>query len=66
MAKPTTVMMANGWYFDLPGLISPHFQTLEGINRKTGTTEIVDGGTNIKYQFSDQIIEFGQITGKST
>jgi hypothetical protein len=62
MSRPTTVFMANGWYFDMPGLVTPRFQTLEGINRKTGTTDIVDGGDNIKYQFSDQIQEFGQIT----
>jgi len=39
----------------------PHFQTLSGLSKKTGTIDIVDGGTNIKYKFNSQIIDFGQI-----
>lgn len=47
---------------ELPGLVSPHFETLEGLSLKTGIVDIVDAGTNIKYKFNDQIIDFGQIT----
>lgn len=60
--KPTDQYVANGWYLDLPGLVSPHFETLEGLSRKTGTVDIVDAGTNIRFKFSDQIIDFGAIT----
>lgn len=60
--RPNTAYVVNGWYFELPGLISPHFETLSGLNKKTGTVEIVDGGTNVKYKFASQIIDFGQIT----
>lgn len=62
---PTGAVTNNGWYLTLfsnPQLVSPHFNTLSGLSKKTGTIEIVDGGTNIKYKFSSQIIDFGQIT----
>lgn len=60
--RPTALFVVNGWYLELPGLVSPHFQTLSGLSKKTGRTEIVDAGTNIKFKFNDQIIDFGEIT----
>lgn len=60
--RPTGAYVVNGWYLELPGLVSPHFQTLSGLSKKTGTVEVVDGGTGIKYKFTDQILDFGQIT----
>ena len=60
--KPTDLFVVNGWYLELPGLVSPHFETLEGLSKKTGKVEIVDAGTNIKYKFSSQIKDFGAIT----
>lgn len=60
--KPSAQYVVNGWYFMLPGLTSPHFETLAGLNKKTGSVSIVDGGSNITYKFSDQIKDFGQIT----
>ena len=59
--KPKNVYVVNGWYLELPGLISPKFETLSGLSKKTGTVEVVDAGTNVKYKFSSQIIDFGQI-----
>lgn len=60
--KPQALYVSNGWYLEIPGLISPHFETLEGLSKKTGTVDIVDAGTNIKYKFNSQIIDFGEIT----
>ena len=61
-AKPTDALTANHFYFEVPGLISPHFQKLEGISKKSGEVVIVDGSTNIKHKFSSQLKEFGDIT----
>lgn len=60
--RPIGAFVVNGWYLELPGLVSPHFQTLSGLSKKTGIVEVVDGGTGIKYKFADQILDFGQIT----
>lgn len=60
--KPTALYVTNGWYLELPGLVSPKFETLSGLKKSTGQVEIVDAGTNIKYKFSGQILDFGQIT----
>lgn len=60
--KPIALYTVNGWTLELPGLVSPHFETLSGLSKKTGTMTIVDGGTNVKFKFSDQIKDFGQIT----
>jgi len=64
--KPTALYVVNGWYIELPGLVSPHFERLSGLSKKTGTVEIVDAGTNIKYKFNGQIIDFGTITLERT
>jgi hypothetical protein len=60
--KPTDAYITGHWYFDIPGLVSPHFQNLEGINRETGEVTVVDGKTNITHKFSAQIKKFGDIT----
>ena len=60
--KPKALYVTNGWYLELPGLVSPHFETLSGLSKRTGTVEIVDAGTNIRYKFGGQIIDFGAIT----
>jgi hypothetical protein len=60
--KPTDLLVANGWYLELPGIVSPHFETLSGLSKTTGRVEIVDAGTNIRYNFPSQILSFGEIT----
>jgi hypothetical protein len=71
MGKPKTpidLYVTNGWYIEIPsfasfpGLQSPHFQTLEGLGIDSGTVDIVDAGTNIKYKFPTQILDFTEIT----
>lgn len=62
MIKPTDALVTNGWYFEIPGLVSPHFNSLAGIERKSGEVVVVDGTTNIMHKFSDQLKEFGDIT----
>lgn len=59
--KPTDLLTNNGWYFEIAGLVSPHFHTLEGIEKKSGQIFIVDGATNIKHKFSNQIKDFNDI-----
>ena len=61
--RPTDLYVTNGWYLDMAGyLVSPHFETLEGIQRVSNKVEIVDAGTNKKYKFGTQIQDFGQMT----
>lgn len=65
MAKPTRpkdLYVQNGWYLEFPGLISPHFETLEGLGRTSNTVQIVDGGTNKIHKFGTQIIDFTDMT----
>jgi len=59
--KPRAAFVTNGWYLELPGLVSPRFETFSGLTKKSGTVEVVDAGTNIKYKFSSQIMDFGTI-----
>lgn len=58
---PTNLFTANNWYFELQGLVSPHFQTLEGISLTSGEISVVDGATNIRHKFSNQLKDFGDI-----
>lgn len=60
--KPTDLYVQNGWYLEIPGIESPHFETLEGLGRAGNSVEIVDGGTNKKHKFSSQIIDFTDMT----
>lgn len=60
--KPTDALTANHFYFEVPGLISPHFHKLEGISKKSGEVFIVDGSSNVKHKFSSQLKDFGDIT----
>lgn len=60
--RPQDLFVTNGWYLELAGLISPHFETLEGIQRHSNKVSIVDAGSNKKYQFGTQIMDFGEMT----
>lgn len=65
MAKPkspTDLFVTNGWWIEMPGLVSPHFQTLDGSGSNSGTVDIVDAGTNIKFKFSSQVLDFQEMT----
>lgn len=59
--RPSDLYTNNHWYFEIPGLVSPHFHTLEGIEQKSGEVFIVDGSTNIKHKFSSQLKEYSDI-----
>jgi len=63
---PTDAMVVNGWYLDLSEIsdigINALFQTLEGVSRSNGTVEVVDAGTNKKLKFSDQLIDYSEMT----
>jgi len=60
--KPTSLYVTNGWYLEIPGLVSPHFETMEGVTKEGGTVSIIDGGRNREYKFSDQIMKIGDVT----
>lgn len=60
--RPTNLFTTNNWYFELPGFVSPHFSTLEGISKTSGEVSIVDGGTNVRHKFSSQIRDYGDIS----
>lgn len=65
MLKPRDAYMANGWYLDIPipGIgADAIFETLEGVGKSGGTVSIVDAGTNRKIKFSDQLVEFSEMT----
>ena len=63
--KPQDVYVANGWYLNIPvpGIMSDAiFETLEGMQKQSGTVETVDAGTNRKYKFSTQMTDYGEMT----
>lgn len=61
--KPLDLFVTNGWYLEgVPGLISPHFETLDGVQKSSNSVDIVDAGSNRKYKFGTQIIDFGDMT----
>lgn len=63
--KPQDIYVANGWYLNIPvpGIMSDAiFETLEGMQKKSGTVETVDAGTNRKYKFSTQLTDYGEMT----
>ena len=63
--KPQDVYVANGWYLNIPvaGINSDGlFETLEGMGKSSGVVEVVDAGTNKKYKFTDQLIDYSEMT----
>jgi hypothetical protein len=65
MARPRTpndLYVVNGWWLEAPTLVSPHFQTFDGLGINTNTVDVVDAGTNIKYKFSGQIMDAQEMT----
>lgn len=60
--KPQDLYVNNGWYVELPGLVSPHFETLSGLQKITNNVDIVDAGTNNKFRFTGQIVDYGELT----
>jgi len=59
---PNDLYVTNGWWLEVAGLTAPHFTTFEGIGITTGTTSIVDGGSNIEYNFAGQILKTKEMT----
>jgi len=59
---PTDAIPVNGWVMELPGMVNPHITKLQGLNRKTGSIEVIDGGSNRKFFFSDGVLEHGPLT----
>ena len=63
--KPQDVYVVNGWYLNIPvpGIMSDGlFETLEGMQKSSGTVDVVDAGTNRKYKFTDQLVDYGEMT----
>lgn len=63
--RPQDIYVVNGWYLNIPvaGIQSDGlFETLEGMQKSSGTVEVVDAGTNRKYKFTDQLVDYGEMT----
>lgn len=63
--RPQDVYVANGWYLNIPvpGIMSDGiFETLEGMQKQSGSVEVVDAGTNKKHKFSTQLVDYGEMT----
>ena len=63
--KPVDAYVVNGWYLNIPiaGIMNNgHFETINGIGKQTGTIEVVDAGTNRKFKFGDQLVDFTEMT----
>jgi hypothetical protein len=63
--KPQDLYVVNGWYLEIPvpGIGSDGiFETLEGMQKQSGSVEIVDAGSNRKFRFGDQLTDFGEMT----
>lgn len=63
--KPQDVYVTNGWYLSIPyaGINNDGiFETLDGMGKESGVVEVVDAGTNTKYKFSDQMVDYTNMT----
>lgn len=63
--KPQDAYVANGWYLNIPvaGIMQNGlFETLEGMGMQSGEVQIVDAGTNRKIKFTDQLVDFTDMT----
>ena len=63
--KPRDLYVVNGWYLNIPiaGIMSKGlFESINGIGKQTGTVDIVDAGSNRKFKFGDQIVDFTEMT----
>lgn len=63
--RPQDVYVVNGWYLDIPvpGIgTNGIFETLEGMGKSTGVVEVVDAGSNRKYKFNDQLVDYTDMT----
>lgn len=63
--RPKDVYVNNGWYLDLPvdGIHTDgFFETLEGVGVSSGVVEVVDAGTNTKLKFTDQLMDYSEMT----
>lgn len=63
--KPQDIYVTNGWYLNIPmeGIQTDGlFETLEGMGMESGVVEVVDAGSNTKFKFSDQMVDYSNMT----
>lgn len=60
--RPSDLLTANNFWMEVPGLVSPHFESVDGLGIEQGSVTIVDGGSNLTYKFPDNIINFTDLT----
>ena len=63
--RPQDLYVVNGWYLEIPvpGIGSDGlFETLEGMQKQSGSVEVVDAGTNRKYKFGNQLTDYGEMS----
>lgn len=46
----------------MPGLVSPRFETVDGLGISQEDVMIVDAGTNVNTKFSGQVTDFTELT----
>ena len=56
------IIAENGIVLEMQGLPSVHVDEVKGIGKKTGTIEVVDGGSNLKIFYDDGILEYSEMT----
>jgi hypothetical protein len=59
--RPTDLYVNNHWYIELPGLVSPKFHQVSGIEESSGEVSIVDGYRNVEHKFSSQLKKYNDI-----
>ena len=63
--RPQDLYVVNGWYLEIPvpGIGSNGlFETLEGIQKQSGSVDIVDAGSNRRFRFTDQLMDYGEMS----
>lgn len=60
--RPTDLYTNNHFLIEIPGLISPKFHKVEGIEENSGEVTIIDGYTNVEHKFSSQLKKYSDIT----
>src|SRR5438045_4091980 len=59
---PTGAIGINGFTVEVPGIPNIHVDEVEGLEKKMGLIEVVDGGSNVKTWFTDHVVEHSEIT----
>ena len=65
MARPTApqdLVIVNHWWMEIPGLPGMRFETIDGLAVNSGTVSTVDASENVMHKFSNQTVEYPELT----